>query len=100
MNILWDDSVYPLIKVSQTAKSPFELSEAFITAVKSTIEKRFPTQLVKNDGSKTLVIEKDTAIMGDVFFAHVDSVSRRLFDLTAIETRFQKTSTSIHSMAA
>jgi len=88
MNILWDDSVYPFIEISEVVKPPYRVSDFFIEAVKSVIKKLFPSNLSKDDGTKILIIEKDTAIMGDLFFGHVDSVSRRLFDLSPIQEKF------------
>ena len=52
----------------------------------------FPVNLQKDDGIKILIIEKNTAIMGDTFFAHVDTMSRRLFDLSQIEEKFMTSS--------
>ena len=88
MNILWDDSVYPFIEISEVIKPPHRISDSFIEAVKMMIDKSFPANLRKDDGTKILIIEKDTAIMSDRFFAHVDQVSRQLFDLSSIQERF------------
>ncbi len=88
MNILWDDAVYPFIEISEVMKSPYRVSDTFIEAVKNVINKLFPPSLRKDDGTKTLIIEKDTAIMGDHFFGHIDQVSRRLFDLSPIQDKF------------
>ncbi|CAF3915853.1 unnamed protein product [Rotaria sp. Silwood1] len=88
MNILWDDTVYPFIEISEVANAPYRVSDSFIEAVKNVIDKLFPPNLCKNDGTKILIIEKDTAIMGDLFFAHVDQVSRKLFDLSSIQEKF------------
>ena len=88
MNILWDDEVYPFIEISEVVKSPYRVSDAFIEAVKNVIDKLFPPNLRKEDGTKVLIIEKDTAIMGDLFFGHVDQVSRRLFDLSPIQDKY------------
>jgi len=88
MDILWDDSVYPLLEISEVVKPPYRVSEKFIEAVKNVIDKQFPPTLRKDDGTKILIIEKDTAIMGDLFFGHVDQVSRRLFDLSPIQDKF------------
>ncbi|UJR34580.1 hypothetical protein I4U23_027356 [Adineta vaga] len=88
MDILWDDDVYPLIEISEIVKSPYRVSDDFIDAVKKVIEKRFPVNLRTDDGTKIVVIEKSTAIMGDLFFGHVDYVSRQLFDLSSIQEKF------------
>jgi hypothetical protein len=88
MDILWDDSVYPYMEICEVVKSPYRVSDKFIEAVKSVIDKRFPSNLRKDDGTKILIIEKDTAIMGDLFFAHVDRVSRQLFDISSIQEKF------------
>lgn len=88
MRILWDDSVYPFLEVSEVAKAPYRVSDSFIDAVKNLIEKLFPFNLRKTDGTKILIIEKDTALMGDEFFGHVDHVSRRLFDISSIQEKF------------
>lgn len=88
MQILWDDSVYPFVEVSEVAKAPYRVSNSFIDSVKNLIEKLFPPELRKSDGTKILVIEKETALMGDAFFAHVDHVSRRLFDISLIQEKF------------
>ncbi|CAF1170848.1 unnamed protein product [Rotaria magnacalcarata] len=88
MDILWDDSVYPFIEILEVVKSPYRVSENFIEAVKNVIENKFPSNLRKHDGTKIPIIEKDTAFMGDLFFAHVDQVSRQLFDLSSIQEKF------------
>lgn len=88
MRILWDDSVYPFLEVSEVVKAPYRVSDAFIDSVKNLIEQLFPSDLRKTDGTKILVIEKDTALMGDAFFGHVDKVSRRLFDISSIQEKF------------
>ena len=99
MNILWDDDVYPFIEISEVVKAPYRVSDNFIGAVKNVIDKLFPPGLRKSDGTKILIIEKDTAIMGDSFFAHADQVSRQLFDLSPIEKRFNSSSISSHPSA-
>jgi hypothetical protein len=96
MNILWDDSVYPFIEISEVIKPPYRVSDSFIEAAKVAIEKLFPSNLCKNDGTKILIIEKDTSIMGDLFFAHVDNVSRRLFDLSSIQQKFNPSPLTSH----
>jgi hypothetical protein len=96
MNILWDDSVYSLIEISEVVKPPYQVSNSFIEAVKSVIEKSFPSNLWKDDGTKILIIEKDTSMMGDLFFAHVDGVSRRLFDLSPIQEKFNQSPITSH----
>ncbi|CAF1524197.1 unnamed protein product [Adineta steineri] len=88
MDILWDDDVYALIEISEVVKPPYRVSDAFIEAVKKAIDKRFPENLCKDDGTKILVIEKNTAMMGDLFFGHADDVSRQLFDLSSIQDKF------------
>lgn len=88
MNILWHDDVYPFIEISEVMKPPYRLSDNFIEAVKNVIDKLFPSNLRKIDGTKILTIEKDTAIMGDLFFGHVDCISRKLFDLSPIQKMF------------
>jgi hypothetical protein len=88
MDILWDDAVYPFIEISDVVQPPYRVSNEFIEAVKDVIDRRFPRNLRKEDGTKILVIEKDTAIMGDLFFDHVDQVSRQLFDLSPIQEKF------------
>jgi len=88
MDILWTDEVYPFINIQDVIKPPYHVSDNFIQAVKNTIDNLFPTNLRKGDGTKILIIEKETAIMGDLFFAHVDCVSRRLFDLSVIHEKF------------
>jgi len=88
MDILWDDDVYPFIEISEVVKSPYHVSNDFIEAVKKVIDKRYPPHLRKDDGTKILIIEKSTAIMGDSFFGHVDYVSRQLFDLSPIQEKF------------
>jgi hypothetical protein len=96
MNILWDDSVYPFIEISEVVKSPYRVSDSFIEAVKIAIENLFPSNLRKNDGTKILIIEKDTSMMGDLFFGHVDNVSRRLFDLSSIQEKFNSSPITSH----
>ncbi|CAF2830348.1 unnamed protein product [Rotaria sp. Silwood2] len=96
MDILWDDSVYPFIEISEVVKSPYRVSDNFIEAVKNVIEKKFPSNLRKHDGTKILIIEKDTAVMGDLFFAHVDQVSRQLFDLSSIQEKFNSSPLTFH----
>jgi hypothetical protein len=98
MNILWDDAVYPHIEVAEVVNSPYRVSNTFIEAVKNVINKQFPPSLCKDDGTKILVIEKDTAIMGDLFFGHVDGVSRRLFDLSSIQDKLNSLSTMSRSL--
>ncbi|CAF1418087.1 unnamed protein product [Adineta steineri] len=88
MKILWDDDVYALIEVSEVVKPPYRVSQNFIEAVKKAIDKQFPANLCKDDGTKILVIEKDTAKMGDIFFGYADNVSRQLFDLSSIQEKF------------
>ncbi|CAF4315011.1 unnamed protein product, partial [Rotaria sp. Silwood2] len=88
MDILWDDDVYPFIEISEVMKSPYRVSNAFVEAVNKVIDKRFPAHLRKDDGTKILIIEKSTAMMGDLFFGHVDYVSRQLFDLSSIQEKF------------
>ncbi|UJR18400.1 hypothetical protein I4U23_005304 [Adineta vaga] len=88
MDILWDDDVYPFIEISEVVKTPYLISNYFIEAVNKVIDKRFPPYLRKDDGTKILIIEKSTAIMGDLFFGHVDYVSRQLFDLSSIQEKF------------
>ncbi|CAF3737244.1 unnamed protein product [Rotaria socialis] len=88
MNILWHDDVYPFIEISEVMKPPYCISDNFIEAVKTVIDKLFPPNLCKTDGTKILIIEKDTAIMGDLFFGHVDCISRKLFDLSQIQETF------------
>jgi hypothetical protein len=96
MNILWDDSVYPFIEISEVVKPPYRVSDNFIESVKDVINKTFPPNLCKHDGTKILVIEKDTAVMGDLFFAHVDQVSRQLFDLSPIQEKFTSSPLTSH----
>ncbi|CAF4066585.1 unnamed protein product [Rotaria sp. Silwood2] len=96
MNILWDDSVYPFIEISEVVKSPYRVSDSFIDAVKVVIEKLFPSNLRKSDGTKILIIEKDTSMMGDLFFAHVDNVSRRLFNISSIQETFNSSPLTSH----
>ncbi|CAM4841639.1 unnamed protein product, partial [Rotaria magnacalcarata] len=88
MNILWHDDVYPFIEISEVIKPPYCVSGNFIEAVKNVIDKVFSPNLRKSDGTKILIIEKDTAIMGDLFFGHVDYVSRQLFDISTIHDKF------------
>ncbi|CAF0998674.1 unnamed protein product [Rotaria sordida] len=88
MNILWHDDVYPFIEISDVVKPPYRVSTHFVKAVKNVIDKVFPSSLRKTDGTKILIIEKDTAIMGDLFFSHVDYISRQLFDLSPIQEKF------------
>jgi hypothetical protein len=52
MNILWDDAVYPFLEISEIAKPPYRVSDSFVEAVKSVIDKLFPPSLRKNDGTK------------------------------------------------
>lgn len=87
MNILWHDDVYPFIEISEVVKPPYCVSDKFVEAVKSVIDKIFPSSLRKADGTKILIIEKNTAIMGDLFFGHVDNISRQLFDLSRIQEK-------------
>jgi hypothetical protein len=96
MNILWHDDVYPFIEISQVVKPPYCVSDNFIEAVKNVIDKLYPSNLRKPDGTKVLIIEKDTAMMGDLFFAHVDQVSRQLFDLSSIQEKIKFSSLSSH----
>jgi len=98
MNILWHDDVYPFIEISEVVKAPYLVSDFFIEAVKNVIEELFPENLRKNDGTKVLIIEKDTAIMGDLFFGHVDYVSRRLFDLSSIQEKFNSSPVASRSL--
>lgn len=88
MSILWDDDVYPYIEISDVIKPPYRVSDCFVSAVNKVIEKLFPKSSCKADGTKILIIEKETAIMGDLFFEHVDNISRRLFDLSPIQEKF------------
>ncbi|CAF1359232.1 unnamed protein product [Adineta steineri] len=88
MNILWHDDVYQFIEISETVEPPYRVSDSFIEAVKNVMDQMFPSNLRKDDGTKILVIEKDTALMGDLFFGHVDYVSRQLFDLSSIQEKF------------
>ncbi|CAF1387240.1 unnamed protein product, partial [Adineta steineri] len=88
MNILWHDDVYQFIEISETVELPYRVSDSFIEAVKNVMDQMFPSNLRKEDGTKILVIEKDTALMGDIFFGHVDYVSRQLFDLSSILEKF------------
>lgn len=88
MNILWHDDVYPFIEISEVVKAPYCVSDNFIKAVKNLVDKLFPSDFRKLDGTKILIIEKDTAVMGDLIFAHVDHVSRQLFDLSPIQQKF------------
>lgn len=85
MHILWDDDVYPYIEISEVIQAPYRVSDSFIQAVTTVIDKLFPACLRKEDGTKILIIEKDTAIMGDLFFGHVDYVSRQLFDISSVQ---------------
>jgi len=62
--------------------------------VKNVIDKLFPPSWRKSDGTKILITEKDTAIMGDLFFIHVDQISRQLFDLSSIQEKFSLSSLS------
>jgi hypothetical protein len=96
MNILWDDAVYPFLEISEIAKPPYRVSDSFVEAVKSVIDKLFPPSLRKNDGTKILIIEKQTAVMGDLFFGHVDQVSRQLFDLSPIHEKFNSSLITSH----
>ena len=88
MEILWHDDVYSFIEISDVMKAPYRISDNFIEAVKNVIGKLFSPHLRKTDGTKILAIEKDTAIMDDLFFGHVDCVSRKLFDLSPIQEIF------------
>ena len=88
MDILWDDSVYPSTEISEVVKSPYRASDDFIEAVKSVIEKRFLPNLRKHDGTKILIIDRDTDVLGDTFFVSVDQVSGQLFDLSSIHEKF------------
>lgn len=88
MNIMWHDDVYPYIEISEVMKAPYMVSKMFIEAVKSVISKLYPSNLRKPDGTLILVIEKDTAMMGDLFFDHVDHISRKIFDLSSIYEKF------------
>lgn len=97
MEILWDDRVYPYIEISEVVKPPYRVSEKFIQAVRQVIDTMFPTDLQKDDGTKIMIIEKHTAIMGDKFFVHVDNTSRRLFDLSQIEEKFMSSPTMSRS---
>lgn len=99
MEILWDDTVYPYIEISEVVKPPHRVSEDFIDAVKEVIGTMFPKNLQKDDGTKILIIKKHTAVMGDKFFAHVDTTSRRLFDLSHIEEKFLSSPTMSRSSA-
>ncbi|UJR18796.1 hypothetical protein I4U23_005702 [Adineta vaga] len=74
MDILWDDDVYPFIEISEVVKTPYLVSNCFIEAVNKVIEQRYPAHLRKDDGTKILIIEKSTAIMGDLFFGHKSSL--------------------------
>jgi hypothetical protein len=89
--------VYPFVEVSETVKPPYRVSDRFVEAVKEIIENRFPPSLRKDDGTKILIIEKDTAIMGDLFFGHVDNVSRKLFDLSSIQQKYHSPSSSSYT---
>jgi hypothetical protein len=89
--------VYPFIEISEVVKQPYRVSNGFIEAAKKLIDKLYPPSGLKPDGTKILIIEKQTAIMGDLFFGHVDDVSRRLFDLTPIHDRFNFPSIASYS---
>lgn len=97
MDIMWDDDVYRYIEISEVVEQPYRVSNNFIEAVKKVIDKKFPSNLRKVDGTKILIIEKDTAIMGDLFFGHVDQVSRQLFDLSPIQKTFDLPLLTYHS---
>ena len=68
-----------------------------------------PSTLSKDDSTKILTIKKGTAIVGGLFFGHVDCVSRRLFDLSPIQEKFnsppitsrpfKKVSKKIHALS-
>ena len=97
LGILWHDDVYPFVEISEVVKQPYRVSNGFIEAAKNLIDKLYPSIKRKPDGTKILIIEKETAIMGDLFFAHVDNVSRRLFDLSPIHERFSSPALASYS---